>query len=372
MRQYFLPVWGASRFTASKQMIGIDRWWDEAPLHYGHALVSYVHWKMPLVFPPSSYIFGDSGGFTLRNPTKITIDPVDVLRWQVSQCTVGCLLDLPPTGTKRRIWLKGMEVTLAHTKRALPVYTEFREEQPAHRFRWWGVLHGNSTEEVKQYHKAVSDIYPFTDEGEGWAIRAEPLVNIYSVARSFRVLKQLGIKRVHFLAATSQKVIAVLLGLGVEAGMELITYDSTTAIKNGFNRNVFVLDEGGITFHLMTEKNDDFHGRNFCLHECPCSVCEHMRLRSMHEEKGKRELYDKKFGGWWSTWLQFHNLETQRRLVEGQAALAKKDPDALLRTMLSSDEYFKVMRTFTEEGHEPAAAWPAIQGSARSLLDYMR
>jgi len=197
MRHYLLPVWGYSRFASSARDIclGPNAWWDQAPLQYAHALVSYVHWQKPYDFPASAYIFGDSGGFTLRSPRRhLKIDPVDVLHWQSSLCTVGCILDLPPGMKEERIWERALHVTIEHTRRALPEYQRIRASSCS-AFRWWGVLHGNTESEVREYYDAISAIYPFDEEGEGWAIRAEPNVNIYSVARSLRVLKRFGIKR---------------------------------------------------------------------------------------------------------------------------------------------------------------------------------
>src|SRR5262249_611006 len=152
------------------------------------------------------------------------------------------------------------------TRRALPEYQRMRASGSA--FRWWGVLHGNKEAEVLQYYEAVGAVYPFTDDGEGWAIRAEPNVNIYSVARSLRILRRLGIKRAHFLAATSQDVIAVLLALGPQAGLDLLTFDSAYAIKTGFNRSAFVPQDDGLTFTLRREQRAEHHARDFVLEKC--------------------------------------------------------------------------------------------------------
>ncbi len=370
MQQYLLPVWGDSRFVAAAKDAGMapDSWWDQPPWNYGHALISYVHWKKAFQFPKDAYIFGDSGGFTLRSPSRVEkIDPLDVLQWQASLCTVGCVLDLPPKGIKQRVWAKGLQVTINHTERALPSYRRLRAEGSA--FRWWGVLHGNNEAEVRQYHDAISAVYPFTDAGEGWAIRAEPNVNIYAVARSLRILKNLGITRAHFLAATSQNVIAVLLALGPLAGLELLTYDSAYAVKSGFNRHTFIPNADGLTFRVTLETGSDRRDREWCLHECPCAVCAHMRMRSEVYPKGMAEVHAEKFGGWWSTWLQFHDLHIQEQLTAVQARAALDDPDRLLRTMLTPNEYSLVMRIFEEDGHEPNAI-PST-GSSNGLLDYL-
>lgn len=386
MLQYLLPVWGHSRFAAAARDIGLPGhearargqpalttgWWDEEPMRYPHALISYAHWTAPFTFPKDAYIFGDSGGFTLRSPTiNLKIDPVDVLQWQASMCTVGCVLDLPPKGLKQRIWQHGMDITVKHTRRALPTYRRLREKGTD--FRWFGVLHGNNEAEVREYHAAVSAVYPFTDPGEGWAIRPEPYVDIYATARSLRILKSLGIKRAHFLAATSQDVIAVLLALGPRAGLELVSYDSAYAVKSGFNRHVFVPAADGLTFTILSEEGPSRAGRDWLLHECPCRVCAYMRVRSEQVPRAEKELHADKFAGWWSSWLQFHDLHIQEQCTARQAELAVKDPEELLRRQLRSthadQDYSTVLRIFEEDGHEPSGGAPS--GGSHSLLSYL-
>lgn len=377
MRQYLLPVWGHSRFSAAAKDFGLRMengkvvgWWDEPPMNYGHVLISYVHWKPSYHFPKGCYVFGDSGGFSLATGRVSKIDPIDVLEWQASMCTVGCVLDSPPNSpgkNSHRIWHSGLDETLKRTERALPVYRQMRKQGTA--FRWWGVLHGNTEAEVREYYEKMCAIYPFEDEGEGWAIRAEPFVNIYCVARSLRILKHLGIKKAHFLAATSQDVIAVLLALGPEAGLELLTYDSAYAVKSGFNRHIFRPNEDGLTFSIQSEYGEDTEGREWLRLKCPCAVCAHMRQRAEVVPKAQRELLQSKFGGWWSTWLQFHDLHIQERLTEAQAQFAAKDPDGLLKKILTEKEYTLVRRIFEEDGHEPKSI--VKTGTSRSLFDLL-
>jgi hypothetical protein len=354
VRHYLLPAWGHSRYVSSAYDLCLapNKWWDQEPFNYPHALISYVHWRKPFQFPEGAHIFGDSGGFSLRAGSRSRkLDAIDVLHWQATLCTVGCILDLPPRGMD---WAQALRVTVAHTVQALPKYRQLRADRSP--FRWWGVLHGNNETQVREYHDAITAVYPFSGDGEGWAIRAGPQVNIYSVARSLRVLKQLRITRAHFLAATDQKVIAVMLALGPIAGLELLTYDSTYAMKTGSNRLAFIPREDGLKFRLLKEVDAERKARDFLLHECPCRVCAYMRERSARVWKAQRELTARKFGGWWSGWFQQHNLHIQQKLTAAQADAAQSDPDALLRAMLSEREYAVVMRVFHESGHEPRSA----------------
>lgn len=383
MRHYLLPVWGDSRFVGIARDFGMEwgEWFDVPPYDYPHALISYIHWKKPYQFPESAHIFGDSGGFSLTALNKtIKIDPIDVLRWQEATCTVGCILDLPPgrqvpalrfveTGKRsirHRLWDDALLMTRRHTERALPIYRRMRARGT--RFRWWGVLHGNTSDEVRRYHEAIAAIYPFTDEGEGWAIRPEPLVDIYACARSVRVLSQLGIRRAHFLAATRQKVMTVLVALGSLAGMELVTYDSAYAAKYALNRGLFRANEDGLTFKVLMETGPEHFVRDYVREECTCPICVRMRERSETTLRGREQMARGDYGGWYSSWLLLHNLyaQTQLGLALGAAAIA--DPDKTLRLMLTPREYSTVMRIYERDGFEPK---PAETGNSVSLLDYL-
>lgn len=375
MKQYLLPVWGDSRSVSSAKDLGWQPtdWYDKEPFNYGHALISPVHWKRAFTFPESCHVFGDSGGFTLRQGGTVKIDPIDVLNWQASMCTVGCILDLPPGFVGKRDWEKGLKVTVGHTQRALPRYQQIL--RTGSKFRWWGVLHGHNQEEVQEYFDRVSAVYPFTGDGEGWAIRAEPTVSIYSVARSLRILKKLGIKRAHFLAATSQKVIAVLLALAPQAGIEFLTYDSSYAVKGGINRHTFV-PSGDATFSVLSEEKDERFGRDYMLRTCPCPVCAYMRERSKVSPKAEVQNYKTgAWGGWWSTWAQLHNLHIQ---VEMTKAQAEQDADKFLRHILPAKVHSEVLRIFEADGFEtlPVSNYRGRSivgsGSTKSLLDLLK
>lgn len=363
MRQYLLPVWGWSRYATARKdaALRLGAWWSDEPFDYPHALISYVHWKQRFEFPEDAYIFGDSGGFSLGSKRATKLDPVDVLHWQAHLCTVGCVLDLPPSRTE---WQLPLEVTADHTRRALPWYEKLRAGGTP--FRWWGVLHGDHEYDVREYFHAISDIYPFTDSGEGWAVKAEPEVNPFSVARSLRILRTLNISRAHFLKATSQSVIATLLALGVEAGLDLLTYDSAYALKSGLNRAVFVPTENGLTYRILREREEGSDARDYLRDRCSCRVCEFMRSRSDELTAGRYENRAGVFGGWFSSWSAFHNAEIQRARTAALAAAAERDPAYLLREVLGAKACATVRAVFEREGHEPNPGCP--RGRRRGLL----
>lgn len=368
MIQYFLPVWGSSRHLSMLKDVDIVHWWNEPPLHHGHGLISPVHWKRAYTFPAGCWIFGDSGGFTLRSPKiNLQIDPVVILQWQASLCSVGCILDVPPLGLQKsqRDWFDRLDKSVAHSMRALPEYLKLRERGSA--FRWWGVLHGNNAAEQDAYYRAVCDIYSFADAGEGWAVRAEPIVNTESVADTLRVLKGLGITRAHFLAATGQEVVAVLYALGPEAGLELVTYDSAYATKGGYNRLVLVPDpEDPIKWTTRRERGAEDFVRRYVYEECCCAACAWMRKRTEEEPRGQEAIRAWVFGGWWSTWCQLHNLCIQCECLNRQWWVAQKEGRAFLPRVLGRDAH-RICRIF--DGQEPRSIIPAT-GSSQSLLNF--
>jgi hypothetical protein len=395
MRQIFLPVWAHSRFIAMArdlQLPGVDAgpgsnpaWIDASPLRYAHGLISYVHWKRPFVFPPGAHIFGDSGGFTLGvGRTDVRLDPVAVLEWQAGLCTVGCILDLPPWAGGRRVWERALETTVANTRRALPVYERLRAGGSA--FRWWGVIHGNTPDEQEIWRSAVAAVYPFTDEGEGWALRAEPYVHPFTVASSLRMARRAGLRRMHFLAATGYRVIATLLCLGQEAGLDLVTYDSTFAIKSGLNRRILRADDTGFRWTNILESEAEMHVRHYLRDECACAVCADLRHRTPPRRSSLLPVKNG-FSGWDGLWLQLHNVQTQLDVIARQWAAAQRDPAGLLREVLprtnardvaveGAHRYARVRRFFEGGGGLPTelfrvAGKGVITGSTRTLLDML-
>src|SRR4051812_26878618 len=112
MRAIFLPVWSTGILNRIYKWIPDSRpeqgWFDRPPLTYTHGLLSYVdfrttkdrwedktgQWEMaiPRAFPADSYIFGDSGGFTLIAKPGEVLDPIEVLTWQAAHVSVGAIL----------------------------------------------------------------------------------------------------------------------------------------------------------------------------------------------------------------------------------------------------------------------------------------
>ena len=337
MQSYYLPAWGRAEAVTALGLLHIEGWFDAAPLGYAPALIAYPQWPTPFTFPRGTFIFGDSGGFTLRGArSRKHFPPGAVVRWQAAQCTVGCVLDLPPHGGVRRLWHEGMDKTVRNTREALPEYERLREAGTP--FRWWGILHGNDEREMRDYHAALSAVYPFTDEGEGWAIRVGPTPTAETTARALRLYKDLGITRAHFLMATAFDVIATLYAFGARAGLTLLTFDSTTPMTYARNRCICHPHRDGLALKPHHETEDDTAAREWLLEDCPCPVCEYCRDQARTTPEGQEAVETMEYGPWWQAWTTLHNIQMYLAVVERHKRLAATDPDGLLRAVFKPSE----------------------------------
>ncbi len=260
----------------------VPNWFDArlkgTPGYYPHALISFHTWHewQHKPFPEEGFLFGDSGGFSIM--TKgVVINPREVIRWQAATCKVGAILDVPPIDSRgNRFFEEGLAGTLSNIKVALPFYREQRAAGTA--FRWWGVVQGWTTQELQRWWEQVSRVYPFTDEGEGWALKPRPNITPTSTARVLRFVAQHPeIKRIHLLATTGVGAVATLITLGAASGLELASYDSTTFILMAINRGLLKIDEDGLGWSNESERGGERQLRDYLLETCQCAACTQLR-----------------------------------------------------------------------------------------------
>ena len=399
---------GKTRTKNPFQKLPCNNWMDEVlrgtPMYYPHMLISYYYFRnMAVQFPADGFIFGDSGGFSVlrygmgrpegvylgnKNILKGSgaaahqrrIDPVDVLHWQSKICTAGVLLDMPPVNLKgERIWRVACATTLQNTKLAVTLYEKLRRDNTP--FRWWGVAHGWTEEHLDNWWGAVSKVYPFTDEGEGWAIRARPTSHDpVAVTRRLRWIQRRKITRAHFLAAASPAAMAAIIVLGPEAGLEFASCDSTVGTAQAKNRTLMLPTADGLGFKQLAETGDARNARDYLL-KCPCGSCEQLRK----DADAWPTVVGGKFNEYWTLRFVFHNMLTVFKLVATLEAEAKIDGHALLRAVMDSQPARgsarptrgRVLRAFA--GQEPmnqaryskdSAQWET--GIPRSILDWAK
>ncbi len=382
MESIFLPVLTTPLLGGIRKALpDMGYWWDP-PLAYNAGLFSYPDWRKFVkekVEPPErTYIFGDSGGFSLiANPDE-KFDPIDVLLWQAEHVNVGAILDRPPRRVKRRDWQDCLRFTIDNVRRALPYYERSLEQ--GGKFRWWGVLHGNSEAEAYEWHGAITNAYPFNRAGEGWAVYPGPQAEPRTVARAMRVLQQLGIKRAHFLACTGQDVIATILALGPLAGLEFVTFDSLSHAIASYNRWWFTTDATlggrmGVSDARSSSKRKIMKGVDYvfenvrCLNdapekfvaECPCDVCRWAREHTPAQIAGPAA------GNWRDGIISLHNICIQSRCIARQTEEARKDPEKFLQIALDPYTAASAFRIFYGQESERPAATGSNLGLLRGL-----
>lgn len=353
MEDKFLPAnltgmpWGpGSRLCLGKKKPHNSNWMDPegcvAAGYYPHALLSYYYWdSIAFELPGDGFIFGDSGGFSVMT-LGANIDARDVMRWQLLVCDAGVLLDVPPIDKHGNvIWEEALNRTVQHTKVVLPQYLRAREE--GSEFKWWGVVHGWTQRDLREWWQKINTVYPFMDVGEGWAFKPRPTINPVTVAENLRFIRSVKIKCAHFLMTTGVPSVTTLMCLGPRAGLEFLTYDSSSAFVSGVNRELYVPAVNGLGWVSLGEKfresgGEDRKARDYVIEKCECASCQYVHT-------------DEKQGWWeneeyWKFRFIYHNLLVQIKTFAVLREEAETDADALLREILGEKQYALTMHAF--------------------------
>ncbi len=378
--------------------VSLLNWMDEelqqSNAYYPHLLLSYFYFRnVALQLPDDGYVFGDSGGFSVMrygqgraravyfyDPWKKTcsnilkgsggaehqrcVAPVDVVRWQanLASCDAGVVLDMPPVTLEgKNVWTVALQETLKNIRAALPYYERLRDS--GGEFKWWGVAHGWTQEELDMWWREVSAIYPFTEEGEGWAFKArDPSYSPEAIARCLYFIKTRRIKRAHFLAAAKPVGIATLLVLGPEAGLEFVTSDAESAGLLARNRKIICQSEYGMRYTYVEEKGEGREVRDWLL-QCPCASCTQIEGDAKRWVAQLGDVEGGEYNEYWTFRFHFHNVLAHVSMVAALQSAAEEDPDALLREVLGK-KYSTVLRS--AEGRESTQM---STGVPRSMLE---
>jgi hypothetical protein len=344
MRQHFLDavIQHPIGFFATKEEADIDPF----PM-MGPVLLSYPFWGDAKEMPRTSpYIFGDSGGYSVAT-TGASVDPERVIRWQIDNCTVGVILDIPPyrghggvtfVGSAADHWDNSLGRTLLNVRRALPYYRDhLRERGDREGFGWWGVVQGETRSQMDEWFDRVAEIYPFNGPGEGWGVKPHPSNNPVAVARLVRFCLDRKIRRVHFLQTTGPRAVALALGLSFLAGeFDLVTYDSAWASRTAIARKALALDPELTMATPKVIKEVTRAGQTITrdfMRQCPCESC---RLFVQHLPDVGKE---------YSHWILTHNHIVLKTTYDRIWERAQSDPEGLIK-MAAAEDYGRVMRAF--------------------------
>lgn len=325
----------------------IGNWLDddlrETGAYYPHSLISwYSHGERTLARPADGFTLGDSGGFSILRygmtrttgaRHKRSVDAKAIVEWQAAQCDVGLILDIPPP----RGFDAALAQTLTNTRGALAKYEQLRADGT--RFRLWGVAHGLSDAERNVWWRQVSDVYPFTDEGEGWAVKVRPDSNHpIGIAKALRWLRRKGIHRAHFLAAGGLRAIATLLALGPDAGLDFVTSDSMGVTTQAIHRTIFVPNDDGLGYRQLRERGNGREARDYLMEHCSCGSCAQLEADAARWPR----LVDGKWNAYWLHRCVWHSLLIHVAVVRNMQLEARRDPHALLRHVLGGPKAFAV------------------------------
>lgn len=331
-------------------------WGDD---YFPNILISYVYWRgARFNFMPDSLVFGDSGGHTVMT-SDISVGPREAIRWQVNNTNIGAILDRPPFADNvsghGAGWRKGLRYTKRNTELALPIYEKARHAGTD--FRWWGVIQGRTWREMEAWWRAISDIYPFTDDGEGWAFNALGASRLTPLAHSLGFLQKKGVTHAHSFGTAGWEEVIVLMCYGARAGLERITFDSATSVHYARNRVLMVPSYHEFKYDRLEEREreeKDLPATRYMMEKCDCRSC--ACLREDYPNGPPRE------GSYISIRMSFHNLFMLRRVFDNIYRASRDDPDYLL------SEFFEEAWHLDDAFAGVAPSVPV--GEPRSLLNW--
>ncbi len=303
MRLVYLPALSRDAFRSEWARTPLN-WMDPrlrgTTAYHPYGLASYAYWgKQRFGWEPEDVIFGDSGGYSVLTRGLI-IDPRRVIRWQLRHCDLGVILDTPP-GRPNNRWRACLTRTVTATKAALPIYLAGLDAGTS--FRWWGVVHGRTTDELEEWWATISRVYPFRAEGEGWAFKPYPLNNLVAIARLLKFIGDKGITNAHFFKTSARNSVETLCCLGPRAGLEYVTFDTRSATEHGIYRKPLVRTPYG--WEVLRERYHKTGARaavrRYLVEKCQCVSCNLLRVDLEEHAELIEDAY-------WMYRIIFHNV----------------------------------------------------------------
>jgi hypothetical protein len=328
-------------------------------------MLAYVYWsatRFDFRDNPGVFVFGDSSGHSVM--TKgLRLAPEEVLLWQIASVHAGAILDFPPFAddvTGHNIpWDTALTNTCTNVARALPHYLPCRDN-PDEVFRWWGVLQGRTWDEMYEWWQRVAEVYPFVEEGEGWAFNPLGGISLSTIACSMGFLVKHGLKYVHALGTGGVPQVGVLLALGVLGGFEWVSFDSSNPIQYAANNKLFLPPASTGVATGTAAGPATFPAQQ----RCTCPACTAYRVERETDALPTRgRLTYETFR------REQHNVVTVQRAFDAIYAACKDDPEGFLRKTYPA-EYGAIMRGY-EHGHRTDLHRLGPKETGTSLLDFI-
>jgi tRNA-guanine family transglycosylase len=222
-------------------------------------------------------VFADSGGFQLQREGAY-ISPETVAAWQDDlDADIRFILDHPPVlrtdsvATQKPIhgdqFQEKLKATIDATQRMLNTY-----KKPFKKI--YGVLQGETQNEIKQWRDEVKKIYNF----DGWGIGST-----FGDAAQFRLkiklLSEIGVKRIHLFGVTDPMMLIVVVKAMKKYGVDYCTFDSTSYIGTKFSSVYYPVVNSQVGWFARTDKHPDLRL------VCDCPVCQILKPNDSLNER---------------------------------------------------------------------------------------
>jgi len=288
-------------------------WWNnKSHFNYNYLLISAYHGKKydnmkEILNPIDNFeIIGDSGGFQNMS-LKAILKPIDVLRWQEKNCTIGLTFDLPIL--KDDNYLIKKEKQIETVKNA---YIALNERQNK-KLKLYAVFQGHTIDEQKfifNEYKLKGNISDF----DGFAIGG--LVPLKNNVRKLLLILLTFIenikeykKPIHFFGLSGRKIVPLFYYLSLIYEID-ITYDSSSMFSGSLRREYWVnyIDKKYIINKDCTLKELP----------CNCDVCKNYKIKDLISNENKSSAYTGRI-------ISLHNLVQMINYTEKLKKLTMND-----------------------------------------------
>lgn len=252
-------------------------WWTQSSLfQYNALMVSSFYGLEKSNFrdyyniPQKNFLFiADSGGYQISTQ-KVTIEPLDILKWMERNADVGTTLDVPPLD---------MSLKVVGTFENFKQGAELSRRNYEIMYRNWTgkpemlkVIHG-ATPEWLDYWIQVTKDFDF----DGLAFSPKPLTT-ETVATVLAYAHNLGVRKVHVFLGTGEEITPLLVY--AKKFFDRLTFDSSSfSIAGARYRSYY--------YPYKLSKTIDFgkqYNSNLDTLPCTCPVCTLSTIKDFNDE----------------------------------------------------------------------------------------
>lgn len=234
-------------------------------------------------------IFADSGGlqqFTMN----VSINPLEVLDWQMKIADWALMLDYPVTSPKK-YYTAEKESYLKAAKYSRKSIELVKDKVKNSDIKFWGILHGADYETMEYWwNEVLADYIDDILYGVSFGIR--PPRNYDLLIEAVNFLRKQGVKRIHALALSNMPML-ILLGEATK-WFELVSTDSSNfSLLAGRGKVYFPMPLPKLTQVAVGYASDKEQPM------CFCPACQEYR---------RMKLNPKNFNLYRYTLASYHNL----------------------------------------------------------------